>query len=68
MAWARQERASLDDPTADLSAVRVIETPLPVPAIQLPFLRTFIPNPFELAEQLKGKLGRETELGAGPIK
>jgi len=68
MAWARQERASLDDPTADLSAVRVIETPLPIPAIQLPFLRMFIPNPFELAEQLKGKVGKDTELGTTPPK
>lgn len=68
MAWPRQERASLDDPTTDLSAVRVIETPLPIPAIQLPFLRAFIPNPFEFAEQLKGKLGKETELGTTPNK
>lgn len=68
MAWPRQERASLDDPTADLSAVRVIETPLPIPVIQLPFLRAFIPNPFEFAEQLKGKLGKDTELGTTPMK
>lgn len=68
MAWAKQERASLDDPTADLSAVRVIYTTLPVPAFQLPFLRLFIPNPFEFAEQLKGKFGKETELGPGPLK
>jgi hypothetical protein len=67
-AWKQNDRASLDDPTADLSAVRVIDTPLPVSRGVLPFLRLSIPDPFELVEQMKGKLGRDTELGTGPIK
>ncbi len=66
--WRQNDRASLDDPTTDLSAGRVIETPLPTTMVQLPFLRMSIPNPFELSEQLKGKLGKDVELGAGPIK
>ena len=67
-AWRQNDRASLDDPTADLSAVRVIETPLPATMVYLPFLRGFIPNPFEYADQLKGKVGREGEVGTGPVK
>ncbi len=66
--WRQGDRASVEDPTTDLSAGRVIDTPLPTTMAPLPFLRTFIPNPFEFSEQLKGKLGKETELGAGPIK
>jgi hypothetical protein len=67
-AWRQGDRAPLEDPTSDLSAGRVIETPLPTTTTPLPFLRAFIPNPFEYAEQLKGKLGKETELGTAPIK
>lgn len=66
-AWRQGERAPLEDPTADLSAGRVIDTPLPVSSGALPFLRLSIPNPFEFAEQLKGKLGKETELGIQPV-
>ena len=66
-AWRQGDRAPLVDPTADLSAGRVIETPLPASTGQLPFLRAFIPKPFEYAEQLKGKLGKDTELGTQPV-
>jgi hypothetical protein len=67
-AWKQNDRAPLEDPTADLSAVRVIDTPLPVNVVTLPFLRMSIPNPFEFAEQLKGKLGKDAEVGVGPMK
>lgn len=67
-AWRQNDRASLDDPTTDLAAMRVIVTPLPLATGVLPFVRVSIPDPFELAEQLKGKLGKETELGTGPVK
>jgi hypothetical protein len=69
-AWKQPhgERAPLNDPTVDLSAGGVIETKLPTPAMTLPFLRVSIPDPFEWAEHLKGKLGKDTELGTGPIK
>lgn len=66
-AWRQGDRAPLADPTADLSAGRVIETPLPASIGQLPFLRAFIPKPFEYAEQLKGKLGKEPELATQPV-
>lgn len=68
-AMARQlpDRASVEDPTADLSAKGVIATPLPLPSFALPYLKAVIPDPFEFAEQLKGKLGKETEFGTAPV-
>ena len=67
-ALARQlpDRAPVDDPTVDLSAKGIIVTPFPLPASVLPYLREVIPNPFEFAEHLKGKLGKETEFGTAP--
>ena len=67
-AWKQHDRPPIDDPTADLSAGRVIDTPLPMLRGPLPFLRVSIPDPFELVEHLKGKLGKETEVGVGPPK
>jgi len=65
---ARQlvERAPTDDPTAEISAAKVIATVFPFPVVTLPFLKMTIPDPFEFAEQLKGKLPRETEFGTVP--
>lgn len=67
-AWRQGDRPSLDDPTTDLSAMGVIVTPLPLAVGVLPFVRVNIPDPFELTEHLKGKLGKDTELGTGPVK
>jgi hypothetical protein len=50
------DRASLEDPTAELSAGRIINTPLPMPMIQIGFLKVSIPDPFELVEQLRGPI------------
>ena len=61
------ERAPVDDPTAELSAAKVIQTIFPFPVGTLPFLKMTIPDPFEFAEQLKGKLPRETEFGTAPM-
>ena len=60
------ERASLEDPTAEFTAVRVIRTPLPLPEVAGWFIRFTIPDPFELVEQLKGKTGTDAELGVTP--
>ena len=67
-ALARQlvERAPVDDPTAEISAAKLIATIFPFPVGTLPFLKQSIPDPFEFAEQLKGKLPRETEFGTTP--
>ena len=61
-----QERASIEDPTAEISALKLIETIFPYPVGPLPFLKLSIPDPFEFAEQLKGKLPRQSEFGTVP--
>jgi hypothetical protein len=61
------DRASLDDPTAELSAARVVFTALPLPAITGWFVRFGIPDPFELAGHLRGKTGFNRELGTAPV-
>ena len=66
-AWLRPDRASVDDPTVDLSAARIIATPLPLPTDPLPFLKLTIPDPFEFKEQLKGKVGRDAEFATTPV-
>ncbi len=66
MACQLPDRAAVTDPTVELSAKGVIETPFPLPAEPLPYRKADIPNPFVFAEQLKGNLGRETELGTAP--
>lgn len=67
-AFARQivERTPIEDPTAEISAGKLIETIFPYPVGPLPFQKVTIPDPFEFAEQLKGKLPRETEFGTAP--
>lgn len=60
------ERAPVDDPTAEISASKVIQTIFPFPVGTLPFSKQSIPDPFEFAEQLKGKLPRDTEFGTAP--
>ena len=67
-AMARQlpDRAPVDDPTVELSAKGVVVTPFPLPNTTLPYLKATIPDPFEFAEHLKGKLGKDTEFGTAP--
>jgi hypothetical protein len=52
---ARQvpDRSPTDDPTAELSTARIVNTLLPVPALVSPFLRLVLPDPFEFAEQVR---------------
>ena len=66
---ARQvvDRAALDDPTAEIAAVRAVFTALPLPATPAWFLRLGIPDPFELAGHLRGKTGSDAELGTKPV-
>jgi len=50
------DRASLEDPTADIARVRIVETAFLIPVLEATALRLVIPDPFEFVEQLKGKL------------
>lgn len=49
LAYPTAERASLDDPTAELAGRRVVHTPLPLPAVVGWFARFSIPDPFEFS-------------------
>ena len=59
------ERASLEDPTAEISAARIVNTPLPAPNLSTPFLRPSVPDPFEWAEQVKPP--PSPEMGTAPV-
>lgn len=60
------DRAPLADPTADISGSQVVKTSTPVPDVRPWFARFAVPDPFELAEHLKGKLPLDGELGTAP--
>jgi hypothetical protein len=66
---ARQlpDRASLDDPTAEIAAARAVFTALPLPAPAAWFARFGIPDPFEFVAHMKGKTAVERELGTAPV-
>ena len=68
-ATARQlpDRAPLGDPTVDLVGERVVATPLPSPEFRPWFVKFGVPDPFELAEQLKLKLPIQGELATTPV-
>jgi len=61
------DRASLEDPTSELSTTRIVNTPVPKPMIQVGFLKLTIPDPFELLEQLRGSLGTTQEFAEKPV-
>lgn len=60
-------RASVNDPTAELSAARVVMTQMPLPFSPGWFVRFGIPDPFEIAAQVRGKTGAPGELGTAPV-
>jgi hypothetical protein len=47
------ERASLEDPTHEISTSRIVNTLMVAPIIAAPALRLLLPNPFEFADQVK---------------
>jgi hypothetical protein len=60
-------RAPLDDPTAELSAARVVFTKMAWPVVRAAFARFGIPDPFEFAAHLRGKTAVGRELGVTPV-
>lgn len=61
------DRASLDDPTAEPGNA-VVATKSPFPALGIAaFIRVAIPDPFELGDQVKGKLPPATEPSPAPV-
>ena len=61
------DRASFDDPTAEIATARTIFTKLPLPFNPAWFVRFGIPDPFEFAEHMRGKTGATKELGTAPV-
>jgi hypothetical protein len=61
------DRASLDDPTAEPGNAAVVNRPVNVPLLQSGFLRVAIPDPFELAGQVKPKVPHAAEPGLLPV-
>ena len=47
------DRIPVDDPTAEISTLRIVNTPILAPTIAAPFVRLLLPDPFEFAEHVK---------------
>jgi hypothetical protein len=61
------DRASLDDPTSESGNAAIVNR-TPMPALgQAGFLKVSLPDPFEFAEQVKGKVLPTAEASAMPI-
>jgi hypothetical protein len=61
------DRASLDDPTADPANAAIVARPAGAPWVVAGFLRLVLPDPFELAEQVKPKVPPPAEPGLSPV-
>ncbi|MGL4424199.1 MAG: hypothetical protein ACRCZF_26320 [Gemmataceae bacterium] len=66
LAQPRQERIPTDDPTIELSMLRIIETPLVLPAVLVPYRPQKLPDPYELAGHLP-LLPPGVEPGLAPV-
>jgi hypothetical protein len=61
------DRASLDDPTADPANAAIVARPAGTPWVVAGFVRVVLPDPFELAEQVKPKVPPPAEPGLSPV-
>jgi hypothetical protein len=61
------DRVSLDDPTSDLAHATIIAPPVKVTVTPAAFLKVSLPDPFELAEQVKPKVPPTAEPGRAPV-
>jgi hypothetical protein len=68
-AMARQvdDRTGYDDPTSDFANAAVTSPRVRLPFSPAPFLRVGVPNPFELAEQIKPTIPRSNEPALTPV-
>lgn len=65
MAVQQPDRIPVDDPTAELSTQRIVNTLMLAPELAAPFLRLILPDPFEFAEHLKAP--PTPELATAPV-
>jgi hypothetical protein len=61
------DRAGFEDPTTDFANALVTGPRVRLPFSPAPFLRVGVPNPFELAEQIKPVIPRTAEPGLTPV-
>lgn len=61
------DRASLDDPTAEPGNAAIVARPTGMPWWPAGFLRVAVPDPFELAEQVKPRVPPPAEPGLSPV-
>ena len=61
------DRAGFDDPTTDFGTAVIARPPLMAPYRPASFLKVGIPNPFELAEQIKFTISPADEPGLSPV-
>ena len=61
------DRASLDDPTAEPGNAVIVNRSERVPLIRSGFLRVALPDPFELADQVKPRVAPAAEPGVFPV-
>jgi hypothetical protein len=61
------DRVSLDDPTGELGNAEVVAGVVKTPLAPSEFLKVSVPDPFELAEQVKPKVPAVAEPSAVPV-
>lgn len=61
------DRASLDDPTAEPGNAAIVARPAGMPWAATGFLRLALPDPFELAEQVRPNVPLPAEPGLSPV-
>ncbi|MDB5310000.1 MAG: hypothetical protein JWO38_4202 [Gemmataceae bacterium] len=61
------DRASLDDPTAEPGNATIVNSSPVVSLVQAGFLKVGLPDPFELADQVKPKVVPSAEPGLSPV-
>lgn len=59
------DRIPVDDPTAEISTLRIVNTLLLAPTIAAPFVRLLLPDPFEFADHVKAT--PSTEFATLPV-
>ena len=62
------DRVSLDDPTSEFANAAIVATPVNVPLGSAAFVKTTLPDPFELGEQVKPKVPPAAEPGLAPVQ
>lgn len=61
------DRVGFDDPTMDYGNAAITRPPVKTPYSKAPFLKLGIPDPFELAEQIRPMIPPNAEPGRTPV-